>query len=117
MRISDWSSDVCSSDLIGDLAVGQPHEAPIVRPCVVEQAHDQLRLGIETALVDLANADARILGTRRDDALDDRRETLADRDVIVQKTFYRLIAAARSVEHTSEIQSLMRTSYAVFCLK
>src|SRR3546814_5595952 len=71
MRISDWSSDVCSSDLlvdvrqhdhkgdglaidfgdadqifeddvlqlladIGDLAVGQRHEAPIVRPCVVE---------------------------------------------------------------------------------
>src|SRR3546814_14237188 len=42
MRISDWSSDVCSSDL----------------------------------------------------ALDDRRETLADRDVIVQKLFHRLIAAA-----------------------
>src|SRR3546814_7637428 len=100
---------------------------------------------METALVDLANADARILGTRRDDALDDRRETLADRDVIVQKLFHRLIAAAfyppaieravmphhhrrrivepldqqagRSEEHTSELQSPMRISYAVFCLK
>src|SRR3546814_1610260 len=33
------------------------------------------------------------------------------------RTAWRVYAAARSEEHTSELQSLMRTSYAVFCLK
>src|SRR5690606_8399098 len=57
-------------------------------------AHDQLRFGIETALVDLANADARILVARRDDAVDDRRETVANRDVIIQKLLHRPITSA-----------------------
>src|SRR3546814_3494353 len=69
MRISDWSSDVCSSDLIKiDILNLVLH--PVFR------SHDSVRSGSAHAF---------------------RRE--------------------RSEEHTSELQSLMRTSYAVFCLK
>src|SRR3546814_5469826 len=99
MRISDWSSDVCSSDL------------HIVR----------IR--------------GRIRGHEPDRRADDRRH--ADRAVVVDvRPACRLSAASaaenqararthfnmkektmRSEEHTSELQSLMRISYAVFCLK
>src|SRR3546814_3224638 len=76
MRISDWSSDVCSSDL---LAVHGAAEEWLAR--LPGAAHLQ-RLAPGLAF-------------------------LADLH----------IAAARSEEHTSELQSLMRISYAVFCLK
>src|SRR3546814_2588654 len=75
MRISDWSSDVCSSDLENRMRV---HE---------------------------------LISERRDDALqamvlaNDAEPDAAAGDPL------------RSEEHTSELQSLMRISYAVFCLK
>src|SRR3546814_6698182 len=49
---------------------------------------------ISTRTAKLFPYTTRFRSTRRDDALDDRRETVADRDVIVQKLFHRLIAAA-----------------------
>src|SRR3546814_3772600 len=91
LRISDWSSDVCSSDLpalsatiayhkfdsdIGDLDYGQEWDAQV-----------GFKL-LETAvLLKYADFDSSGFG------------------------------ADRSEEHTSELQSLMRISYAVFCLK
>src|SRR3546814_9928392 len=98
MRISDWSSDVCSSDLapprvLHDLARRvEPHRLR------VEQRAGK-RSGF-VALEPAAGIDQ--LGERRGVAL---RETV------------RTETLDRSEEHTSELQSLMRISYAVFCLK
>src|SRR3546814_3492407 len=107
MRISDWSSDVCSSDLllagIGDLGVRQRHKPPIARPGIIQYADDQCRFLIEALRVYLADNDAAVALSRLDDALDMRREVLSDVEL-------------RSEEHTSELKSLMRISYAVFCL-
>src|SRR3546814_5236907 len=44
-------------------------------------------------------------------------EALVDHPVVVEHLAEVLVAAVRSEEHTSELQSLMRISYAVFCLK
>src|SRR3546814_4030964 len=107
MRISDWSSDVCSSDLLWrrHRGLGKP------------------------------SAPARSLGVSRSRT---RRGTLGDRNP--QTRFVERACeldalaalgrageprpprkprddASRSEEHTSELQSLMRISYAVFCLK
>src|SRR3546814_9934098 len=90
MRISDWSSDVCSSDL------------PLERPRRRRQPGDR--------------------------AVIERRRFARERPAIVERPatvalhlieFERGIVdfAVRSEEHTSELQSLMRISYAVFCLK
>src|SRR3546814_7136971 len=76
MRISDWSSDVCSSDL------STPHKGYLIFFRYRDEA-----LEIVT-----------ILHGSRDTAT-----CFADGE--------------RSEEHTSELQSLMRISYAVFCLK
>src|SRR3546814_6271044 len=99
MRISDWSSDVCSSDL-GAEHRGQ-YIVEIMRDAARELA-DRLHL---RRLRDLA-LEARFLAR------------------ILEAEQHRRLAqpahpddAHRSEEHTSELQSLMRISYAVFCLK
>src|SRR3546814_4366702 len=89
MRISDWSSDVCSSDL----AFGVGH---FDCPVCIERNRDAPRhcaalMGVSTSL----------------DTNGHRRPF----NVIVSAP------STRSEEHTSELQSLMRISYAVFCLK
>src|SRR3546814_2854818 len=97
MRISDWSSDVCSSDLI------KPE-----RP----------EIGVETATN--AGAEPPIGKFRRGAFVNLPRIDKAHNAEIAKPIahFSRcLIQAARSEEHTSELQSLMRISYAVFCLK
>src|SRR3546814_1039954 len=113
MRISDWSSDVCSSDLrlIGDARL------------MSGDARKLLRVG-------LANYAAGALlmpyGRFAEAALAERHdvERLAQRfGVSFEQVCHRLStlqrpgARGRSAEHTSELQSLMRISYAVFCLK
>src|SRR3546814_6646477 len=88
MRISDWSSDVCSSDLLVRFSPGSDFAAPNLRAVLADPA----RLKIyHFARFDLAAIRA-YLG-------------------VVAAPVY------RSEEHTSELQSLMRISYAVFCLK
>src|SRR3546814_9613146 len=99
MRISDWSSDVCSSDLIKVVLAQQ----------VANFHFDQVeQFGVfdQVALVqpdhDLRNVD--LLG---------QQHVLARlRHRAVNRRHHQ-----RSEEHTSELQSLMRISYAVFCLK
>src|SRR3546814_1840824 len=135
MRISDWSSDVCSSDLdddrehfvegFRDAVVGNVRQLGRVVPnagvadqaielsegldaarhgftMAVERPNIALDAdhGIAVALPDFLQACCRLVqhrdaGALCDIAIDDRR----------------------SEEHTSELQSLMRNSYAVFCLK
>src|SRR3546814_10646992 len=119
MRISDWSSDVCSSDL----DAGDPHDVEQLGAghgeVAAEVTHDGApRCG--EALVDelLEDRDARPtsgagLGAR----LDRRHLLVAGVDRGAHDAGRDVVTRARSEEHTSELQSLMRISYAVFCLK
>src|SRR3546814_5227071 len=105
MRISDWSSDVCSSDL--DVGEG-PDRAVML-------ADDQHRF-----LADFgADIVARLLDVVRTaaDQPDLRPDPLP---LQLHERFAGISFGGddvRSEEHTSELQSLMRISYAVFCLK
>src|SRR3546814_6431150 len=113
MRISDWSSNVCSSDLIGRAdrwpgasrggrarGIGNRHgerrsdpQHPGAAPRTTAAAHDHHLRGQRVA----PSADRRLRPLR---PAEDLR-----------------CSGMRSEEHTSELQSLMRISYAVFCLK
>src|SRR3546814_5128832 len=98
MRISDWSSVVCSSEL--KLHPDPRAEADARDPC-------RLRFGVE-ALHPIERA-GRV--GKLADAVVERALALADAAEIEPQR------GERSEEHTSELQSLMRISYAVFCLK
>src|SRR3546814_4551439 len=102
MRISDWSSDVCSSDLDRKSESGSAEVAP--RMAVLRRhLHDAVPL-------DQAATDAGI-------SLRTARRWLARYRADGPAGLARPTRPERSEEHTSELQSLMRTSYAVFCLK
>src|SRR3546814_4232827 len=110
LRISDWSSDVCSSDLIAHHQYG--------RSCV---AGEEPAAGVRD-LIDMAGVEPGALPHAFTLQLQELGIGVADAGYIGQlgEILGRRIAAAlivRSEEHTSELQSLMRTSYAVFCLK
>src|SRR3546814_8293111 len=108
MRISDWSSDVCSSDRpIAFRFVLQAKE----RGATV--IHVDPRFTRTSALSDIhapirAGSDIAFLGGIIRQLLEN---DLWFRDYALSYT------NLRSEEHTSELKSLMRTSYAVFCLK
>src|SRR3546814_6100394 len=90
MRISDWSSDVCSSDL--------------------NRGDTYMKSGL--SLIALALAFSAPAALHAHDKADDKAKAekpVADYEPQVRTT--------RSEEHTSELQSLKRISYAVFCLK
>src|SRR3546814_6180183 len=103
MRISDWSSDVCSSDLLRDRG-DRPGHAGGAAEVAVEPGD----VGIDLGLGRLER------GERRAVALD-RLAPLVGQALRVELQVRR--RGTRSEEHTSELQSLMRISYAVFCLK
>src|SRR3546814_4105325 len=117
MRISDWSSDVCSSDLARDHhAVAHLDDLlePVDRGGLLDLG-EQRRLAL-----DQPPRLGEILGPL-DERERDPVDPLIDREgevaaVLVGQRRHRH-DDVRSEEHTSELQSLMRTSYAVFCLK
>src|SRR3546814_10378723 len=110
VRISDWSSDVCSSDLLvhavippvgsgnGELAPAASFEGTLSRGIAAEVLAGFPRNGT----FGIARADVMTGGALQDF---ERQELAA------------VGQGQRSEEHTSELQSLMRSSYAVFCLK
>src|SRR3546814_5437968 len=131
MRISDWSSDVCSSDLNAGEHILMPRSPARIAVHFLDQ---------------LSNGEAAVAHDMGGTALRDRDQLAADHQqavVLAGKLLFDddapampqgaiegstegdLIADAggdapavvRSEEHTSELQSLMRISYAVFCLK
>src|SRR3546814_6470756 len=119
MRISDWSSDVCSSDLVAP-GPGEDVAGPERRKEASSEGDQELVAGDRThAFVDPAEAGhvddedgvARLPETRR---LQYRLDLLVEAEAIGQAG---QAVAQRSEEHTSELQSLKRNSYAVFCLK
>src|SRR3546814_1697872 len=105
MRISDWSSDVCSSDLrhrraLGALLAFRPALPALTTPDLLSNIYivagyvptgGVINSGIKCRFV--SNSPGGSKGSRV------------------------LFSRVRSEEHTSELQSLMRISYAVFCLK
>src|SRR3546814_1485953 len=93
MRISDWSSDVCSSDL----TLARRHDAEL--GCLLD--------GVDGVAAGIGEADYLGAGGLR---LQQERGEVAGAERMPHGT-------QRSEEHTSELQSLMRISYAVFCLK
>src|SRR3546814_1726224 len=97
MRISDWSSDVCSSDLYDPIQIG--HDVPKWRDYTEANGWQATFLNQHDlyGLIEHFGGDAAF--EKQLDALFNGPSTLP-----------------RSEEHTSEHQSLMRTSYAVFCL-
>src|SRR3546814_9412900 len=104
MRISDWSSDVCSSDLIVERR--QKPAQKFIRGNGVGPVDDLDERSVEI------NEQARAIEKRRGWTRKDARIG-TDR----HQTPFAVIDSGRSEEHTSELQSLMRISYAVFCLK
>src|SRR3546814_5258238 len=88
MRVSDWSSDVCSSDLEEVLRYNPPVQI-IFRHTTVDTEIAGVKIPAGSAVMPI------LASANRDESkFEDRSE-----------------------EHTSELQSLMRISYAVFCLK
>src|SRR3546814_7601925 len=119
MRKYDWSSDVCSSDLDGEFPGHHPDPT-------LPETLEQLRREVHRRHCDLGIAfdgDGDRIGVI-DDSGDilwgDQLMMLWAEDVLRAHPGATVIAdvkTSRSEEHTSELQSLMRTSYAVFCLK
>src|SRR3546814_9197943 len=115
MRISDWSSDVCSSDLQDEIGIGldQALAQAVVDAGAAEQgrrfvgggdARDHLRRHSKLRRLDRSRpAPSGPPQVRRSVAQPQRR--------------FRVEPLPRSEEHTTELQSLMRNSYADFCLK
>src|SRR3546814_7349189 len=130
MRISEWSSDVCSSDLrIMGAARSEQRDAAgdrFRRGILADRDHVHARLEIGLAAFEAAPlhiaaraADARGIG-RSDLGLRLEIGKFPDQQAEQkrqQQDRPRQAAAPRSEEHTSELQSLMRISYAGFCLK
>src|SRR3546814_5440200 len=100
MRISDWSSDVCSSDL-----------APLLSSIRFRSGLRRRRFRWSPAATETRPESGRA------GADHGRAQPRATRLPARQKTAVHLRIPSGSEEHTSELQSLMRNSYAVFCLK
>src|SRR3546814_2620718 len=127
MRISDWSSDVCSSDLLEPAGFGRV----VIRPAI-EHRRPRHRGAVRVHQKTLTTLTSEI-----PENIEERRhlEEVAERALHRVEPDHDHIAPQdlgigrppladrlhvehrRSEEHTSELQSLMRISYAVFCLK
>src|SRR3546814_9755172 len=121
MRISDWSSDVCSSDLSWPAQAescppaassGASRSASGQRP---ESRARRYNWGFPVYLS--ASASARARPGRGPKACPSKGLFTRSPHVAIHLHHERRQQDRRSEEYTSELQSLMRISYAVFCLK
>src|SRR3546814_7526524 len=130
MRISDWSSDVCSSDLQPRISIeadfGALADAHVGEVGFLEIGFDPRMRGIDQCdggqsrdhhLADLQPVRLRDASRARRTHRRPVEIHLRLRPLDARGLDLRVDPARRSEEHTSELQSLMRISYAVFCLK
>src|SRR3546814_3137066 len=130
MRISVWSSDVCSSDLPGFGQFADAGRQPGRQPGLVRdqravvdtqrsQGKARLRPRFFLELAVLGGMDGRPYATVscRSAQREFSRQRVSSADCHGATRPATRARTGRSEEHTSELQSLMRTSYAVFCLK
>src|SRR3546814_41198 len=163
MRISDWSSDVCSSDLPGlrDPAGGIIGGTNMITMHLSRMLGGDILFGLMSAVafstilavvagltisISSATSHDLVLGLRKGRPMGEKAEIRLFRaaaiitsaagillailfqkenitflivmgQTVAASTTFPLLFLARSEEHTSELQSLMRISYAVFCLK
>src|SRR3546814_10730789 len=123
MRISDWSSDVCSSDLEMELDANwtdSSHDVDDMSTFGSTFADQELDItGSLPVLIshkpNTLNADWAAPNPDLVNATDE--QYFADQRVQFWRAAMDHFEESRSEEHTSELQSLMRISYAVFCLK
>src|SRR3546814_9225977 len=127
MRISDWSSDVCSSDLASEVAQRLAHILFGIGGHVLHDRAVAFDRDVHAIFVIIAAAMRDARAQLIEIAALDRTERIGDAlklDILGRVAADRRRCAPgvavntfRSAEHTSELQSLMRISYAVFCLK
>src|SRR3546814_8070489 len=121
MRISDWSSDVCSSDLdpritaFSALIANDGSYVPAEIDAEKDVALLQYTGGTTGRPKGAKLTHQNLSATARQVNMLDPGNVVEDRMLGVLPFFH--VFANRSEEHTSELQSLMRSSYAVFCLK
>src|SRR3546814_4914324 len=117
MRISDWSSDVCSSDL-GDRELAIDDAGRSAEEGHRQEHGRQHHADTDQRAADLVHRFSRRFLWRQMFFLDQAFDIFDDHDRVIDEQADRQDhAEQRSEEHTSELQSLMRISYAVFCLK
>src|SRR3546814_8797755 len=111
MRIRDWSSDVCSSDLTMLAQIIRLVEEAQGSKLPIQLLVDQVTAWFVPAVMAIAAATFAVWALFGPEP--------AYTFAMVNAVAVLIIACpcARSEEHTSELQSLMRTSYAVFCLQ
>src|SRR3546814_4880273 len=120
MRISDWSSDVCSSDLVGQAQLARvlfplgDLSKPEVRTIATRAGLPVHRKKDSTGICFIGEREFReflstYLKPDPGEIVDDRGRVIGQHQGLMYYT--------RSEEHTSDLQSLMRIAYAVFCLK
>src|SRR3546814_2162682 len=131
MRISDWSSDVCSSDLLARLRGGFPLSLRLIReihgillakgrgsdkePGEFRRSQNWIggsRPGTALYVPPPPNEVLRLMGELETFIHDEA----ADLPLLIKAGLVH-VQVERAEEHTYELQSLMRNSYAVFCLK
>src|SRR3546814_9018616 len=111
MRISDWSSDVCSSDLTGDTRK-QPHAAAVINDLphahIADRPDSADGIECQEPAKELPPPKLHVAIGKR--VIDDEVERHRHKD---RQSLRIAETLSRSEEHTSELQSLMRISYAV----
>src|SRR3546814_9653464 len=119
MRISDWSSDVCSSDLIVVTATRAEKPLSQIGQSITIISQDEITARQSVTVVDLLRTVPGVTFTRNGGV--GAATSVYIRGAESEQTVALIdgvkLNDPRSEEHTSELQSLMRISYAVFCLK
>src|SRR3546814_10524732 len=117
MRISDWSSDVCSSDLIDDIGLFELNEAFAIQVISLLDhfgiADDDPRVNPWGGAIAIGHP----LAASGVHLMIQLAAHFQERPDVRYGLTALCVGLGRSEEHTSELQSLLRISYAVFCLK
>src|SRR3546814_2954637 len=120
MRISDWSSDVCSSDLLEEIIDNSCAQYFLFALYAIIPVQELIDIDLKKPMTFSSAAVASynpFSGTFHEVRVN-RPITVTPKDGELRSGSEGISPdEIRSEEHTSELQSLIRTSYSVFCLK